>query len=171
MTFSLSGCSPVKTILTKIPIFEEADMDSLTGKAEKAWEEVGKDALKDAAADAADSIFGKDQKLEWPIIDSTKDVPIVNEGTISKVDEKNSITEIVIKEISLSGYSKYVSALEEKFGSPISKGIFRYETRLISAIYDEEKSSLTITISTIKQNIDVSVEESEADTPETSKNN
>ena len=110
MTLSLSGCSPVKTILTKIPIFEEADIDSLTGKAEKAWDEVGKDALKDAAADAADSIFGKDQKLEWPNIDSTKDVPSVNEGTISKIDEKNSITEIVIKEISLSGYTKYVSA-------------------------------------------------------------
>ncbi len=156
---SLTSCSAIKGIMQKIPFFEEADIDSLTDKAEKAWEEVGKDALKDAAGNVADTLFGEEKEIVWPENDSMKDIPKVSTGIISKVSEKNSITEIVIDEITISGYQEYISLLNEAFGNEISNGIYRLENRLISAIYDEENSTLVVTVSVIRQNIETSDDE------------
>ncbi len=156
--FSLSGCSAVKGILSSIPFFEEADLDSLTDKAEKAWEEVGKDALKDAAKDAANTVLGNVAETEWPKTDATNGIPKIPSGILSDVSRKNNITEITAKEISPSGYDEYIKILTESLGAPVSKGIYRVENRLISVVYDEETSSLTLTISVVKQNIEDSSE-------------
>jgi hypothetical protein len=149
--FCLTSCSGIEGLIKKIPLFEEADVDALTDKAEKAWNEVGKDALKDAAADATDTIFGKEEKLSWPQTETMKNIPPVSSGTISKINDNGTISEITIKEISLSGYEEYTSLLTQDLGEPISSGIYRLENRLMSAIYDDETSTLVITVSIIKQ--------------------
>ena len=149
----LCSCSAIKGAMKKIPLFEDADVDSLAEKAEKAWDEVGKDALKDAAGSAAGSIFGDTPALSWPQSEAMKDIPPVQTGTISKISEKTSIIEITVKEVSLSGYDEYFKLLTETFGKQIADGIFRLDNRLISAIYDEENTTLVITVSVVKQTI------------------
>lgn len=158
--FNLVGCSAVESMIKKIPFFEEADIDSLTDKAEKAWNEVGKDALKDAAENAANTLLDKGKALSWPESDTMKDIPEVSTGVISKIDEKETIVEITVKEITLAGYDEYVNVLNDTFGASTSTGIYRLEDRLLSAIYDEENSTLIITVSVIKQTIEVSVDTS-----------
>lgn len=152
----LTGCSGIKDAMKKVPFLEDADVDALTDKAEKAWDEVGKDALKDAAGNAADTIFGDEPNLSWPSNDTVKEVPPIQTGLISKISEKNSITEIIVKEVTALGYKEYISLLTETFGEPVLSGIYRYENKLISVIFDENTSVLTLNVSVIKQNIESS---------------
>lgn len=150
---ALCSCSGIKDAMKKIPLFEDTDIDSLTDKAEKAWDEVGKDALKDAAGNAADSIFGDTPALSWPQSEAMNDIPPIQTGSISKISEKTSLVEITIKEVSSAGFDEYFNLLCETCGQQIAEGIFRLDNRLISAIYDAENTTLVITVSVVKQNI------------------
>ena len=151
--FCLVGCSSINSLVKKIPILEDANIDSLTEKAEKAWDEVGKDALKDAAGNAADTILGNKKEILWPENDIMVNVPKVPTGIISNVSENNSMIEITIEEITSKGYDDYISLLTEEFGEPVSDGMYNLDDRFISVIYNDKMSSLVITASVIKQNV------------------
>ncbi len=146
----LTSCSLVESIILKIPFFEEADISSLTGKAEKAWEEVGKDALKDAAQNATDAIFGEKEELLWPANGVAEGIPEVTFGTIEKIEEIGSVTIITVYGVSLEKYEKYVSSLNDDLGLPNSEKVYRFENRLVSTSYDSENTRMKITISIIK---------------------
>lgn len=150
-----SGCS----VINKLPFLEDVDLDSITDKAEKAWDEVGKDALNDAVDDAKDAIMGGNE-LSWPKNSIMEGIPPITNGYIDKISEKETFCEIVVKDVSSSAYDEYVSILNESIGTPHSNGLYKHNNRLIFIQYNYSNSQLTISVSLIKPTIYSSEESS-----------
>ncbi len=156
---TLSGCSIIEGAINKLPFLEDVDLSGITDKAEKAWDEVGKDALNDAVDDAKDAIINGN-KLAWPENTIMKDIPQTQDGYIDEITEKDTFCEILVKDFSSSSYDEYISLLNESIGPPHSDGLYKHDNRLIYVQYDKNSSELTISVSLIKTSPSASEEAS-----------
>ncbi|MEG1743331.1 MAG: hypothetical protein RR246_04110 [Clostridia bacterium] len=103
----LCGCSIVKTIVG------EEKYTKIEKKLDKAWSEVGKDALRDLTDDTWRQ-FGFGKTIDWPKDNLAQALPILRDGKISACYSDGTRGYIRAESINQSEFDTYLSKYLEK---------------------------------------------------------